>query len=72
MNHTKPRKIQGLRTCVPSSRVFACIGDGEHKNGDFEGKMMKLEKVRYGSNHKTKRWKAHKYWGFWIASLCSQ
>ncbi len=29
--------------------MFACIGDGEAKNGDFEGKMVKLEKVRYGS-----------------------
>jgi hypothetical protein len=44
--------------------VFACIGDGEVKNGDFRGKMAKLEKVRYGSNAKQKRWKALKYWGF--------
>jgi hypothetical protein len=43
----KPRKIEGLRTCVPSSGVFACIGDGEAKNGDFGGKMMKFEKLRY-------------------------
>jgi hypothetical protein len=24
------------------------MGDGEAKNAEFEGKMMKLEKVRYG------------------------
>jgi hypothetical protein len=46
-------QIQGLRTC-----------DGERKNGNFGGKMGKLEKVRYGSNARRKRWKAHKYWGF--------
>jgi hypothetical protein len=44
--------------------VFACIGDGEAKNGDFGGKMGKLEKVRYGSKGKLKPWKAHKYWCF--------
>jgi hypothetical protein len=33
----KPREIEGLKTCVPSGRVFACIGDGEGKNGDFGG-----------------------------------
>jgi hypothetical protein len=44
--------------------VFACIGDGEGKNGDFGGKIAKMEKVRYGSNARLKRWKAHKYWGF--------
>jgi hypothetical protein len=44
--------------------VFACIGDGEAKNGDFGGKMVKLEKVKYGCNVIPKRWKAHKYWVF--------
>jgi len=44
--------------------VFACIGEGEAKNGDFGNKMAKLEKARYGSSHNTKRWKAHKYWSF--------
>ena len=48
----KPRQIEGLRTCVPSTGVFACIGDGEAKNGDFGGKIAKLEKARYGSNAK--------------------
>jgi hypothetical protein len=43
--------------------VFASIGEGEGKKGDFWGKMVKLEKVRYGSNGKRKPWKAHKYWG---------
>jgi hypothetical protein len=38
--------------------VFACIGDGEHKKGDFEGKMANLEKVRYGSDNRIKLWKA--------------
>ncbi len=60
----KPREIKGLRTCVPLTGVFACIGDREGKNGDFRSKMAKLEKVRYGSNSKQKRWKALKYWGF--------
>jgi hypothetical protein len=44
--------------------VFACIGEGEAKNRDFRVKMVNLEKARYGSNAKPKRWKAHKYWGF--------
>jgi hypothetical protein len=44
--------------------VFACTGDGEVKNGDFGGKMAKLEKVRYGSNAESKSWEAWKYWGF--------
>jgi len=43
--------------------VFACIGDGKGKKGDFGGKMAKLEKVKYGSNTRCKRWKTHKYWG---------
>ncbi len=68
----KPRQIQGLRACLPSAFVTACIGDGERKKGNFGGEMVKLEKVRYGSNSKQKRWKACKYWGFWIASLRSQ
>ena len=51
-------------TFVPSPRVFACIGDGEAKNGDFRGKMVKLEKVKYGCNTRCKRYKARKYWGF--------
>lgn len=63
MNHTKPRKIQGLRTCVPSTGVFACIEGGERKNGDSGGKMVNLEKVRCGSNARRKRWKACKYLG---------
>ncbi len=32
--------------------MFACIGEGERKNRDFRGKMMDLEKVKYGSNAK--------------------
>jgi len=44
--------------------VFACIREGERKKGDFGGKMMKSEKVKYGSKAKTKLWKGHKYWGF--------
>jgi hypothetical protein len=28
------------------------------------GKMVKLEKVKYGSEAKTKLWKAGRYWGF--------
>jgi hypothetical protein len=28
------------------------------------GKMVNWEKVKYGSNARRKRWKAHKYWGF--------
>ncbi|MDJ1305533.1 MAG: hypothetical protein MRQ09_04790, partial [Candidatus Midichloria sp.] len=38
----KPRQIKALRACVPSTRVFACIGEGEYKNRDFGGKMAKL------------------------------
>ena len=53
-----------MRTYVPSPGVFACIGDGEGKNGDFGGKIAKLEKVKYESKAKVKLWKAHKYWGF--------
>jgi hypothetical protein len=44
--------------------LLVCIGDGEHENKDFRGKMMNLEKVRYGSNAKKKRRKIHKYWSF--------
>jgi hypothetical protein len=44
--------------------VFACIGDGEGKKGDFRGKMAKLEKVRYGFDNRIKLWKAQRYWGF--------
>jgi hypothetical protein len=44
--------------------VFACIGDGEGKNGDFGGKMAKLEKVKYGCKATQKLWKAREYWGF--------
>jgi len=44
--------------------VFACIGDGEAKNGDFGGKIAKLKKVRCVSKAKKKLWKAGKYWGF--------
>jgi hypothetical protein len=44
--------------------VFACIGDGEAKNGDFRGKMAKLEKVKYGSNARRKPAKAREYWVF--------
>lgn len=51
-------------TCVPSARVFACIGDREGKNRDFRGKMANLEKVKYGSKAKPKRWEAREYWGF--------
>ena len=29
--------------------MFACIGEGERNKGDFRGKMMKFEKVRYWS-----------------------
>jgi hypothetical protein len=44
--------------------VFACIGEGERKNRDFRGKMMDLEKVKYGCGAIQKRWKALQYCGF--------
>ena len=47
-----------------SARVFACIGDGEGKNRDFGGEMLKMEKVRYGSNDRRKPRKALNYCGF--------
>ena len=63
-NLLKPRYIESLKTRVLSSRVFACIGDREAKNGDFMGKIAKLEKVRYGSDGEVKGCKASKYWDF--------
>ncbi|KJV70965.1 hypothetical protein OTSUT76_3821 [Orientia tsutsugamushi str. UT76] len=48
-NHLKPWQNKDLGTCVPSTGVFACIGEGDGKNRDFWGKIVKLEKVRYGS-----------------------
>jgi hypothetical protein len=44
--------------------VFACIGEGERKKGDFGSKISKLEKVKYGPDAREKRRKAYKYWGF--------
>jgi hypothetical protein len=44
--------------------VFACIGDGEAKNRDFGGKMVKMEKVRYGSDDRIKLWNPPQILGF--------
>ncbi|PPE03397.1 hypothetical protein HCUR_01136 [Holospora curviuscula] len=61
---SKPQANRGFGDMRTFPGVFACIGDREGKKGDFGGKMAKLEKVRYGSNAKQKRWKACRYWGF--------
>lgn len=40
-------QIKFLRTCAPSPRVFAYNGETETEKGDFRGKMVKLDKMRY-------------------------
>ena len=59
-----------MRTFItPSVRMYRRWRGQKQR---FWREMAELGKVRDGSNAKQKRWKAHKYWGFWIASLCSQ